>query len=441
MTSPLAIIILAAGKGTRMRSNLPKVLHPLAGKPMILHVLATVQPLNPTKTIVITGHEADQVEDTIHAAYPNATCIRQTEQLGTGHAVLQAQTELEGFDGDVVIINGDVPLLTTTALQSFIQTHQEVGNTFSLGSTHATDPTGLGRILRDSAGHFLANQEHKDCSPEELTIQEVGVGIYATHGPTLFETLRQVSNDNTQGEYYLPDIMHLGKQAGHTVDALPFPQPAAELGGINTREQLANNEVTLQDRYRRTHMLAGVTLQDPASTYFCVDTQIEPDVTIEPHVVFGPGVAIASGATIRAFSHLEDCTVKQGATVGPFARLRPGTVLEEAAKVGNFVEVKKSTIGAGSKVNHLTYIGDTTIGAGTNIGGGVVMANYDHHSKTKHQTNVGDNVAIGANSVLVAPVNVGNNAKIGALSAVREDVPADHLMLTSGETIRKPRKK
>ncbi|MDD9912038.1 MAG: bifunctional UDP-N-acetylglucosamine diphosphorylase/glucosamine-1-phosphate N-acetyltransferase GlmU [Alphaproteobacteria bacterium] len=437
MNTSIAVIILAAGKGTRMKSSLPKVLHPLANRPMILHILDTVEHLNPEHTVVITGHEADAVETEIHKDYPNAVCIRQTEQLGTGHAVLQAKEALEDFNGTTLILNGDVPLIKSQALADFIGKHRSSSRTVTMASTLVADPTGLGRIIRNDDGAFITNKEHKDCSPEEHDISEVNVGLYAVDNQHLFNLLSKISNDNIQQEYYLPDIAAIGLADGLTVDADFFDQPPEELGGINDRLQLAEAEMFLQDRYRTMHMLNGVTLQDPATTYFSWDTQLGKDITIGQQVVFGPRVTVKDETTILPFSHLEGCSVGTSCRVGPFARLRPEAILQERARVGNFSEIKKATLGKASKVNHLSYVGDATIGDDCNIGAGTVFANYDHHKKRKHHADVGHNVAIGANSVIVAPASVGDHVKIGAGTVIRKDVEGDMLVVDKTEQVNK----
>ena len=433
MSKSLAIVILAAGKGTRMKSTLPKVLHPLAHRPMVLHVLDAAYALNPEKVVVITGHGADDVEKTIATTYPNTQCVRQTEQLGTGHAVLQTESILSNFSGNVLILCGDVPLVRADALETFLEKHN--ANDISVGSAQVADPTGLGRIVRSTDGTFTKVQEHKDCSAEELTITEINTGLYAVAGEHLFPLLHKVDNNNAQEEYYLPDILKIGLTEGLNVNAEDVAQDPAELGGINNRIQLSVAETCLQNRYRDMHMTNGATLQDPATTYFAWDTKIGEDVTIGANTVFGPGVTVGNNVQILPFCHLEGATVDEGCNVGPFARLRPQAHLIQNAKVGNFCEVKKATIGEGAKVNHLTYVGDATIGTGTNIGAGTVFANYDHHKKAKHHSQIGENVAIGANSVIVAPVTVGNDVKIGAGTTVRKDVNPNTLIVDKPDQI------
>jgi bifunctional UDP-N-acetylglucosamine pyrophosphorylase/glucosamine-1-phosphate N-acetyltransferase len=431
--SNLAVIILAAGKGTRMKSTEPKVLHPLAGRPMILHVMDALAPLEMTKTIVITGHEAKKVEDAIHASYPQAECIRQIEQLGTGHAVLQAEKALQSFRGTVLIIYGDVLLcMLEDALDYLIDTHLDQKNVLTLLSAIVDDPTGLGRIDRED--NIIRNVEEKDCTDDQIQLDEVNTGYTAVAAEHLFSLLKKTANTNKQKEYYLPDILHLAQEEGLAADVVPVASPRCLLG-INNRAELAEMEGLLQNVYRTQHMLNGATLQDPETTYFSWDTKLGQDVTIEPNVVFGPGVTVANGSTIRAHSHLEGATLAEGCTVGPFARLRPGATVQKGAKVGNFVEIKNSTIGDNSKVSHLSYLGDTTLGANVNVGGGTVVANYHHPKRTKNQTTVEDGVSLGANSTLVAPVTIGSKACVGAGTVVRKNVPDHALVVDRAEQV------
>ncbi|MFZ2619973.1 MAG: bifunctional UDP-N-acetylglucosamine diphosphorylase/glucosamine-1-phosphate N-acetyltransferase GlmU, partial [Alphaproteobacteria bacterium] len=366
---------------------------------------------------------------------PNTTCVRQTEQLGTGHAVLQAEKALKGFTGTVLIVCGDVPLMETQALQAFLDAHQTQKNVVTAGSAVVDDPTGLGRMLRDKKGKFVGIREHKDCSNNELAIREVNVGIYAVSSTQLLPLLKSVTNKNAQKEYYLPDIISLGLKAKLAVAAVEFEQDPSELGGINNRVQLAMAEQSLQERYAEYHLLNGATLQDPATTHFSWDTQLGQDVTIEPNVYFGAGVKVADNVAIHANSYLEGCTIESGASVGPFARIRAGTTVGEDAKIGNFVETKKAKIGKGSKVSHLTYVGDVTIGSNVNVGAGTIVANYHAFRKTKAETHIADGASIGANSVLVAPVSIGKDAFVAAGTVVRKDVAAGTLVADKPEQI------
>lgn len=436
--SPLAAIVLAAGKGTRMKSNLAKVLHPLAGQPMLAHVLAALTPLAPAHTVVVTGHMADDVEAAIKPAFPHATFVRQEQQNGTGHAVQQAeqqQSPLATFTGTVLIVCGDVPLVQTEALAGFLGQHHQQGNAVSVACANVANPTGLGRILRDANGNLLTIREQKDCSADEAAICEVNTGIYAVDATHLFQLLAQVGNTNSQGEYYLTDIVPLGLKAGLKVGALPIAQPAEELAGVNTRVQLAAAEATIQNRLREAHMLAGVSLMDPATTYFSMDTVIGPDTTVGAGVVFGPGVSIAGGVTIHPFCHLSGCTIETGAQVGPFARTRSGTHLGENVELGSFVVTKKASIGKGTKAKQLNCLVDCTIGSGVNIGAGAMIANYHHFRKEKCETVIKDDASIGSTSTLVAPVTVGEKAFVGAGTTLRNDVPDNALAVSKSEFI------
>lgn len=414
----LAVLILAAGKGTRMKSDTPKILHKLASREMVLHVLAATAPFEADRTVVITGHGADAVEACVAGAYPNTKFIRQTEQLGTGHAVLQAKQALAGFEGTVLILYGDVPLIGTPAIDQFLVDHAEANNAITVASALVENPTGLGRMLRAEDGALLGIQEHKDCDETQLDINEINVGFYAVDAAHLFPLLEKVTNDNAQEEYYLPDIIQLALAEKLAVDATYFEQDPAELTGINNCIQLAEAETILQDRYRIHHMTNGATLIDPATTYFSWDTQLGSDVTVYPNVYFA-----------------EKVTVGNGCSVGPFAHLRPNTTLDEKVKVGNFVELKAATIGAGSKVNHLSYIGNANIGDGVNIGAGTIVANYHHFKKEKHATVVKDGASLGANTVLVAPVTVGEKAFVGAGTVVRKDVEDNTLIVSKTKSV------
>lgn len=437
-TTHLAVVILAAGKGTRMKSDLPKVLHPLAGKPMLWHVLKATQGLKPAHTVVITGHGAEAVEAAVSGEFDGLSFARQTEQKGTGHAVQQAEAALKGFTGNVLIVCGDVPLVRTEALQAFAESHIAAGNAVSVASAVVDDPTGLGRMIRDEQGKLQAIREHKDCTPAEVAICESNTGIYAVQAAHLFALLAKVTPNNTQKELYLTDIIAHGLAAGLKVDALNIPQAATELGGVNTKVQLAASETVIQNRLRTFHMLNGVTLQDPATTYFSTDTQIGADVVVGPGAVFGPRVVVASGTHILPHCVLEDCTVGADSRIGPFARLRPGTKLDSHVHIGNFVEVKNSVVGHGTKANHLTYLGDANIGADVNVGAGTITANYNRKTGKKSRTTIGNGSSIGAHTTLVAPVKLGNVATTGAGTTVRSDVADNALAVTKTEILVKP---
>lgn len=433
MTVPIAAIILAAGKGTRMKSDTHKVLHPLAGRPMLLHLIDGVDALDPARTIVVVGAGREQVEAAVRPH--GVETVEQTEQLGTAHAVLQAKPALDGFDGDVLVLFGDVPLVTTETLRRMLaRLHAaDAPATIALGF-RPLDPGAYGRVIADADGRMDRIVEFKDASPEERAVTLCNSGLFAARASDLFDLLAQVGNDNAAGEYYLPDIVAVAAAAGRHSAVIEVP--AAEVAGINSRGELAAVEGEWQRSRRAQAMADGATLVAPETVWFAHDTRIGRDVLIEPNVFFGPGVTVADNVTIHAFSHIEGATIASGASVGPYARLRPGTVLGEKAKVGNFVETKKAVLGKGAKANHLTYLGDAEVGAGANIGAGTITCNYDGFFK--YGTRIGEGAFIGSNSALVAPVAIGAGAIVGAGSVVTRDVEADALALTRAEQTTKP---
>ncbi len=435
MTEPrqLAVIILAAGKGTRMKSALHKVLHPIAGRPMIDHLLASAAALNPARTIVVTGDLREQVE---RALAGKADFALQDRQLGTGHAVLQAREALNGFTGDVLILYGDVPFLRSATMAEMQQRlHAGDAPPAVVLGFRPDDTRSYGRIIADDDGRIVKMVEHKDASEAERACNLCNSGVMAVRGEALFALLDRVGNDNAQGEYYLPDIVNLSTADGHACAVVETADPS-EVAGINSRAELADAESQWQQFRRAEAMAAGVTLRAPETVFFSWDTVLGEDVVVEPNVVFGPGVTVAANATIRAFSHLEGAQVGEGCEVGPYARLRPGAVLEPAAKIGNFVEVKNSTIGEGAKANHLTYLGDAMVGADANIGAGTITCNYDGYFK--HRTVIGERAFIGSNSALIAPLKIGADAIVAAGSAVTRDVGDGELRLVRGEQLVKP---
>ncbi|ARU17458.1 UDP-N-acetylglucosamine diphosphorylase/glucosamine-1-phosphate N-acetyltransferase [Croceicoccus marinus] len=432
-TNELAIIILAAGKGTRMKSALHKVLHPIAGRPMIEHLMASAAALNPSRTIVVTGDLREQVE---RALKGKADFAVQDRQLGTGHAVLQAREALSGHSGDVLILYGDVPFLRSATMQAMQRRlHGDDAPTAVVLGFRPDDTRTYGRIIAGDDGRIARMVEHKDATEEERACTLCNSGVMAVRGEALFALLDRVGNDNAQGEYYLPDIVNLAAADGQAC-AVVETDEASEVAGINSRAELAEAEAQWQDFRRAEAMADGVTLRAPQTVFFSWDTMLAEDVVVEPNVVFGPGVNVAPNAKIRAFSHLEGASVGEGCEVGPHARLRPGAVLEAGAKVGNFVEVKNSTLGAGAKANHLTYLGDATVGAGANIGAGTITCNYDGYFK--HRTEIGERAFIGSNSSLIAPLRVGADAIVAAGSAVTRDVGDGELRLVRGEQLVKP---
>lgn len=427
MSRPLAAIILAAGKGTRMKSDLHKVLHPIAGRPMLLHLIAAVAALKAERTVVVTGAGREQVEAAV-SPLGIATAL-QAEQLGTGHAVAQAEAALAGFEGDVLILYGDVPLVTSATMHAMIDrlNAPDAPAIVVLGFRPA-DAAAYGRIIATD-GIIDKMVEYKDASDAERAVDLCNSGLMAVRSADLFPLLARVGNDNAAGEYYLPDVVMLAAADGRR--SAVIETAAVEVAGVNSRGELASVEASWQAARRAQAMVDGVTLIAPETVWFAYDTAIGRDVVIEPNVFFGPGVSIGDGATIHAFSHLEGATVGAKAEVGPFARLRPGAVMGEKSKVGNFVEMKKATLGPGAKASHLTYLGDAEVGADANIGAGTITCNYDGFFKYK--TVIGVGAFIGSNSALVAPVTIGAGAIVGAGSVITGDVEADALALGRGK--------
>jgi bifunctional UDP-N-acetylglucosamine pyrophosphorylase / glucosamine-1-phosphate N-acetyltransferase len=431
----IAAIILAAGKGTRMKSDLHKVLHPIAGRPMLLHLMASVDALSPAKKVVVVGSGKDQLEAALKGT---AELAVQEPQFGTGHAVQQAEGALAGFGGDVLILYGDVPFVPTATMQGMIdRLNGADAPAVVVLAFEPEDPTGYGRVIVEGAkGHerIVKMVEQKDATEMEKAVKLSNSGLMAVKARDLFGLLARVTDDNAQKEYYLTDIVNIANADGRACVAVttdPF-----DVAGINSRAQLAEMEGEWQARRRIQAMDDGATLIAPDTVWFAYDTVIGRDVVIEPNVFFGPGVIVADGVTIRAFCHIEGASLASGVEVGPYARLRPGTVLEEKAKVGNFVEIKKSRMGKGAKANHLSYIGDADVGAGANIGAGTITCNYDGYFK--YQTVIGERAFIGSNSALVAPVKIGKDAIVAAGSAVTRDVADGELRLVRAEQASKP---
>lgn len=422
----VAAIILAAGKGTRMKSDLHKVLHPVGGRPMISHLIATLTGVGVDQKVVVTGSGRDQVE----AALGDVDFAVQDPQLGTGHAVKCTKAALAGFKGTALILYGDVPLVSAAVMQSMLDARAMSMGGMPMGAVvlgfRPDDAAAYGRLLVDGDGYVERIVEFKDANEAERAVDFCNSGIMAVDAEDLFTWLDEIDNDNAAGEYYLTDIVKVARDHGRGVVAIEAPE--SEVLGVNSREDLALAEAYFQEKARRTAMQGGATLLDPATVWFSWDTQIGSDVTVEPNVFFGPGVTVGSGATIRAHSHIAGATIGEGSEIGPFARLRPGAELGSRVKVGNFCEVKKATVGEGAKINHLSYIGDATIGANANIGAGTITCNYDGFGK--FQTTIGEGAFIGSNTALVAPVTIGNGASIGAGSTINKDVEADDLSLT-----------
>lgn len=414
----LAFVVLAAGQGTRMNSDLPKVLHPLAGAPLLAHALAAARSLEPERVVVVVGHEGDAVAAALAEIEPDARIARQEERLGTAHAVLQAASALADFDGDVIVLYGDTPLLRPETLEA-MRAARTGGAAVVALAFEAAEPGGYGRMVLGPGSALESIVEARDATQEQLAITLCNSGVISADRATLFDLLAQVGNDNAKREYYLTDVVGLARANGLSAVAIACPE--AETLGVNSRSDLAAAEAAFQARAREAAMENGATLTDPATVWFALDTVIGRDVEIGPNVVFGPGVTIESGATIRAFCHLEGCHVSRGAEIGPFARLRPGAELAEDVRVGNFVEIKNSIVAEGAKVNHLTYVGDSDVGARANIGAGTITCNYD--GVFKHRTRIGAGAFVGSNVALVAPVSVGDGALVAAGSVVTEDVP------------------
>lgn len=414
-------IILAAGEGTRMKSAKSKVLHEIAGLPMVAHVAAAAKQVGGGAVALVVGHGADEVRKAAAGFDPGPEIFVQEQRLGTGHAVLSARDAIARGHDDILVMFGDTPLIEAAPLRAARQKLADGAAVVVVGF-RPPDPAGYGRLI-EKDGKLVAIREEKDASEAEKKIGFCNGGLMAIAGKHALALLDQVGNSNAKGEYYLTDIVEIAAKAG--LDVAATEASAESVLGINTRAELAEAEAIWQRRRRREAMLSGVTLVAPETVHFSYDTEIGQDTLIEPNVWFGPGVKIAGGVTIHAFSHLEGASVASGAEVGPFARLRPGADLHKKAKVGNFVEVKKASIGEGAKVSHLTYIGDAVIGAEANIGAGTITVNYDGYGK--HLTEVGQGAFIGSNSSLIAPVKVGDRANVAAGSVITEDVDADAL--------------
>jgi bifunctional UDP-N-acetylglucosamine pyrophosphorylase/glucosamine-1-phosphate N-acetyltransferase len=418
-----AAIILAAGLGTRMRSALPKALHPVAGRPMLRHLIATCEQVF-SRIVVVIGPDTPGLE---HAARPHAAVIQQ-ERLGTGHAALQAAAVLGDFPGDVTVLYADNPLVSPMTIRRLLARRPAAEAALALLAMRPADPARYGRMVQETDGSVARVVEWADATAEQRAIGLCNAGVVTAPAADLFRWLREVRADNAKGEHYLTDIVALAHAEGGRVVAEEADE--AELAGANSRAELAVLEASEQARLRTAAMAGGATLIAPETVFLAWDTRLGQDVTIGPNVVFGPGVTVEDGAEIRAFCHLEGCLVRTGAVVGPFARLRPGTEIGRDAHVGNFVELKAARLGEGAKASHLSYLGDATIGAGANIGAGTVTCNYD--GVAKHRTEIGAGAFIGSDTALVAPVRVGDRALVAAGSVITEDVPADALAIARG---------
>ncbi|WP_163851077.1 bifunctional UDP-N-acetylglucosamine diphosphorylase/glucosamine-1-phosphate N-acetyltransferase GlmU [Pseudooceanicola aestuarii] len=426
-----ALVILAAGMGTRMQSDLPKVLHEIAGAPMLAHAIASGLRLEPSRVTVVAGHGAEAVGQAARDRFPFAEIVLQEEQNGTAHAVAQAREGLSDFEGNVLVLYGDTPFIrpeTLDAMQRARADHDVVVLGFE-----AADPGRYGRLVMDGA-RLDRIVEFKDASDEERRITLCNSGVICADRKVLFDLVAAVDNDNAAGEYYLTDIVGLARAQGLSAGAVTCDE--AETMGINSRAQLAEAEAAFQARARAEALDNGVTLMAPETVFLAHDTVIGRDSVVEPNVVFGPEVTVESGSRIRAFSHLEGCHVSRGGVIGPYARLRPGAELAEDVRIGNFVEIKASRVDRGSKINHLSYIGDAEIGEDTNIGAGTVTCNYDGVSK--HVTRIGARAFIGSDTMLVAPVSIGDDAMTGSGSVITRDVEPGALALGRAQQVNKP---
>jgi bifunctional UDP-N-acetylglucosamine pyrophosphorylase/glucosamine-1-phosphate N-acetyltransferase len=425
-------VVLAAGEGTRMKSDRPKVLHQVAGRSMLAHVLAAVAVAGVESVAVVVGPGRNDVRDEALRLAPHARVFVQAERLGTAHAVLAAREAIADGCDDLLVLFADTPLVTGATILALRAALAEGAGVAALGFA-AADPFGYGRLLQDDSGRLLAIREEKDASDAERAVRLCNAGLMAIDGGSALDWLGRIGAANVKGEFYLTDVIEIARDAGRTAQVVRAEE--TEVLGVNDRIQLAHAEAVAQNRLRRAAMAAGVTMVAPETVFLCADTAFGRDVLIEPHVVIGPGVSIADRAVIHAFSHLEGASVGAGATIGPYARLRPGARLAEKAKVGNFVEIKNANVATGAKVNHLTYIGDADIGANANIGAGTITCNYDGFFK--YRTEIGENAFIGSNSALVAPVKIGAGAYVGSGSVVTKNVAADALVVARGRQMEK----
>lgn len=440
-------IVLAAGQGKRMKSKLYKVLHPVCGTPMVSHVLRSVKQAACERAVVIVGHGAEAVRAHLGDA---AEYALQAEQLGTGHAVLQVKDQLGGIDGTAVIVCGDTPLVTSESLQAMIALHEREGAAATVMTADMESPTGYGRVIRGEGGEVLRIVEQKDCSPEEAAVREINTGTYCFDNRKLFAALAQVTNQNAQGEYYLTDVIGILQKQGERVSAYKTADPAEAIG-VNDRIALAEAEKLMRRRIAKAHMTGGVTIIDPENTYIEAEVTIGADTVLYPGTVLRGRTVIGEDCVIGPSAELKDTTVGSGTTIrqsttdqaeigescsiGPFAYLRPGTKLANQVKVGDFVELKNATVGEGSKIPHLSYVGDATVGSNVNIGCGAITANYDGYNKSR--TEIGDNTFIGSNANLIAPIKIGSNAYVVAGSTITHNVGDNDMAIAREHQVNK----
>lgn len=427
----VSVIVLAAGQGTRMNSETPKVLHQMAAAPLLHHALATAQTLDPSRIVVVTGHGGEAVAASALGWSEAVETVLQDPQLGTAHAVAQAAPLLEGAEGEAIVLYADTPLIREETLRAMLEARSR--HAVVILGFHARDPGRYGRLLT-RGDELLAIREFKDATPEERAVTLCNSGVVCAETANLLSLVAEVKNENAAGEYYLTDIVELARRRGLSAGVVLCDE--SETLGVNTRAQLAEAEAAFQARARAAALENGVTLTAPETVFFALDTHVGRDAIIGPNVLFGPGVTVESGAEIKGFCHLEGCHISRGATVGPFARLRPGAELAEDVHVGNFVEIKNAILDEGVKVGHLTYIGDATVGEHTNIGAGTVTCNYD--GVMKHRTTIGKRAFIGSDTMLVAPVTVGDGALTASGSVITEDVPAEAVAIGRARQVTKP---
>ena len=430
---PVAVVILAAGKGSRMKSDVPKVLHHVAQAPLLVHAMQSAQSVDATRIVVVTGCGGESVGKAARAYDSNTIIVTQKEQLGTAHALKQAAAVLSDFEGDVIVLYGDTPFIKEDTLREMLVARENGARVVVLGF-ETMEPGRYGRLVMGADGGLNAIVEAKDATPEQLAINLCNSGVICANCSTLFTLIDVVGNDNASGEYYLTDVVGLARSTDDACAAIICTE--AETMGVNSRADLAAADAVFQAQMRIRALENNVTMHAPETVFFSYDTHVGRDAVIEANVVFGPAVTVESGALIRAFSHLEGCHVSQDAIVGPYARLRPGAEIGNGARVGNFVEIKAATVGEGAKVNHLSYVGDAEVGDAANIGAGTITCNYD--GVFKHQTIIGKRAFIGSNTALVAPVRVGNDAMTGSGSVITEDVPDEGLAISRTKQANKP---